>query len=82
MAKDLITLDSERLNLERLKRGWTRKELAARARVSVNSLRPSLDGESVGLSVAVRVTEALGIELRRVLRQPRQVRTKAAEAVA
>ena len=83
MAKDLVLLDADRLNRERLKRGWDRKRLAELAGVSANALRPALAGEPVGLSVARRTAAALGIELCRLIRGGPQSKTgQAADGVA
>ncbi len=81
MAKDLVILDSGCMNRARLQRGWSRRKLAEQAKVSVNSLRRALMGVPVGLSVALRVTEALGIKLRRVLREPGEDRPADAAAL-
>ena len=83
MGKDLVVLDSGRLNRERIRRGWDRKELAKQAKVSINSLRPALAGEPVGLLVARRTAAALGLQLRGLLRGGPQSKTgQAADGVA
>ena len=82
MAKDLIHVDADAINEQRLLRGLTREELAHRAGVSSNRVRLALRGGPIGLSAGRRIARALRVRLATLLIAPTGAAAEAAVAGA
>jgi len=79
MLTDEQIKDNIRHNLDRLLtvRGWTQKELATRASVKESVLSDVKLGKSVpGLSIAMRIAEALDITVDRLASDPPEKNSK------
>ena len=63
MARDTVILDAAQLNSVRLRRAWSRKQLAAEAGVAPLPATKAIQGEPVALRTAARIAKALDLRV-------------------